>query len=88
MFFYFAVVGAAMLALSLIGSVIVVARVRNEFTRVVVADLIFYSMIGLYLVWSMFNDTQIAYEIVLLAAITGGVLPTMSMARIVSKGRR
>ena len=36
----------------------------------------------------MYNRTQIAYEIILLASVVGGILPTMSMARIISRGRR
>ena len=45
-------------------------------------------MVSFYLLWTIGNDTQISYEIVLLAALVGGVLPTMSIARIISKGRR
>ncbi|NLZ57072.1 MAG: cation:proton antiporter, partial [Corynebacterium sp.] len=42
----------------------------------------------IYLIWSLNNETSIAYEIAFLAALLGGVLPTMSMSRIITKGRR
>lgn len=87
-FDYFAYAGMALLAVSLLSIIALIVRTKDEFVRAVVSDLVFYSMIGFYLVWSMLNDTAIAYEIILLAAVAGGVLPTMSMARIISKGRR
>lgn len=63
-------------------------RSRDELTRAVLADLVFYGMLCMFLAWTCLNDMSIAYDIVLLAAIVAGVLPTLSMARIISKGRR
>lgn len=76
------------IGLSLLASLVLIIRTKNEFIRAVVSDMVFYSMISFYLLWTIGNDTQISYEIVLLAALVGGVLPTMSIARIISKGRR
>ena len=78
----------AVLGVSLLGAIALIIRTKNEFIRAVLSDMVFYSMVGFYLLWTISNDTQIAYEIVLLAALVGGVLPTMSIARIISKGRR
>ena len=44
-------------------------------------------MIATYLVWTLLNDSSIAYEITVLGALLG-LLSTVSMARILSKGRR
>ncbi|WP_407922000.1 cation:proton antiporter [Corynebacterium mustelae] len=77
-----------LLAVSLLSIIVLIVRTKDEFVRAVVSDLVFYSMIGFYVIWSMQSETAIAYEIILLAAVAGGVLPTMSMARIISKGRR
>lgn len=88
MFEYFAYAGMIMLAISLLIGIVVMARHKDPLTRAVVSDLGFYSMIGFYLIWSTINATQIAYDVVLLAALAGGVLPTLSMARIISRGRR
>lgn len=84
------IVHAAMIVigLSLLASLVLIIRIKNEFVRAVVSDMVFYTMISFYLLWTIGNDTQISYEIVLLAALAGGVLPTMSIARIISKGRR
>jgi hypothetical protein len=84
------IVQAAMvvIGLCLLASLVLIIRTKNEFIRAVVSDMVFYSMVSFYLLWTIGNDTQISYEIVLLAALVGGVLPTMSIARIISKGRR
>lgn len=65
-----------------------ILRTRDELTRAVVADVIFYGMICLMLVRTMMTDLSIIYDIVLLAAVVAGILPTLSMSRIISKGRR
>ena len=63
-------------------------RSRDELTRTVISDLVFYCMIAMFISWTLLNDMSIAYDIVLLGAIVAGVLPTLSMSRIISKGRR
>ena len=52
------------------------------------ADYIFYAMVCLYLIWTLFNHTFIGYEIAILAALVCGAIPTLSMSRIISRGRR
>lgn len=88
MFEYLLYAAMALIAIALVGTVVLIARSQDEYVIVAVSDLVFYSMIGFYIVWSMYNRTQIAYEIILLASVIGGVLPTMSLARIISQGRR
>ena len=61
---------------------------KDELSRAVMADMIFYGMIAIFLVWTLFNSSAIAYEIPILAGIACGVTPTISMARIISRGRR
>ena len=88
MFEYFLWVALGLIAVALLGTLLLMVRSRDEYVIVAIADLVFYSMIGFYIVWGMYNRTQIAYEIILLASVVGGILPTMSMARIISRGRR
>ncbi len=81
-------IGIGMIATSLLVTMVMILRTRDFITRAVLSDMVFYSMIAIYLLWCLNNETSIAYEIAFLAAILGGVLPTMSMARIITKGRR
>ena len=62
--------------------------VKDELSRAVLADMVFYSMVAIFLVWTLITETMIGYDIAVLAALTCGVVPTISMARIISRGRR
>ena len=81
-------IGISMIAISIVASMILILRTKDFITRAVMSDMIFYSMIAIYLIGCLNNETSIAYEIAFLAALLGGVLPTMSMSRIITKGRR
>lgn len=76
------------MAVSLLISLAGVILTKDELSRAVMADVIFYAMIAIFLVWTLFNSSAIAYEILLLAGLVCGVIPTISMARIISRGRR
>ncbi|GAB2502615.1 putative monovalent cation/H+ antiporter subunit F [Corynebacterium atrinae] len=78
----------AVMVLALLSGLILLIKTSDFLTRAVLSDLVFYSMICVYLTWTLTNATSIAYEVAILAAIAGGVLPTLSMARIISRGRR
>lgn len=76
------------MALSLLAGLAKIIVTADELSRSVLADLVFYAMIAIYLVWTLFNQSMITYEIAVLAALVCGVIPTISMARIISRGRR
>lgn len=75
-------------ALCMLVGMYMILKTDDMCTRVVLSDLIFYSMVTLYLIWTIPNETFVGYEIAILAAVVGGVMPTLSMSRIVSRGRR
>lgn len=76
------------MALSLLVGLAGLILVKDELSRVVMADLIFYAMVTIFLVWSIWTPTMIGYEIAILAGLVCGVIPTISMARIITRGRR
>lgn len=76
------------MALSLLAGLAKIIVTTDELSRSVLADLVFYAMIAIYLVWTLFNQSMITYEIAVLAALVCGAIPTISMARIISRGRR
>ena len=76
------------MALSLVAGLAKLILTSDELSRSVIADFIFYSMAAIFLVWTLFTPSLITYEIPLLAALVCGVIPTISMARIISRGRR
>lgn len=76
------------MAVSLLISLAGVILTKDELSRAVMADVIFYGMIAIFLVWTLWNSSAIGYEIPILAGLVCGVIPTISMARIISRGRR
>lgn len=76
------------IGLSLVSGLVLILRSADALTRAVLSDLIFYSMIVYYLIWTITHETYIGYEIAILAALVGGVMPTLSMSRIITRGRR
>ena len=76
------------MSVSLLVSLAAVILTKDELSRAVMADVIFYGMVAIFLVWTLFNSSAIAYEIPLLAGLVCGVIPTITMARIISRGRR
>ncbi len=76
------------IALSLLSGLVLILRTRDQLTRAVLSDLVFYSMVLIYLIWTIPNDTMIDYEVAILGALVAGALPTLSMSRVISRGRR
>ncbi|KAB1502865.1 cation:proton antiporter [Corynebacterium sp. 320] len=60
---------------------------HNDARRAVLSDMIFFSMIGLFLCYSMYNRTAITYDVALFAGLFGAI-STIANARIISRGRR
>lgn len=76
------------IAVALLVGLAAVILTKDELSRAVMADLVFYGMIAIYLVWTLMRETMIGYDVAVLAALVCGVIPTISMARIISRGRR
>ncbi|WKD58551.1 hypothetical protein [Corynebacterium caspium] len=79
---------AVIIFLALLAGIVLILKTREALTRAVLADLVFYAMLALYFMWSLNNQTSIVYDVMILAALAAGVLPTISMSRIISRGRR
>ena len=81
------VVSVVMMALALLASLALLLKDGNDTTRAVLADKVFYTMIAIFMTWTIINPTSISYEIPLLAGLLG-ILTTVSFARVLSRGRR
>ena len=73
------------MAVALLVGLAAVILTKDELSRAVMADLVFYGMIAIYLVWTLMRETMIGYDVAVLAALVCGVIPTISMARIISR---
>ncbi|MCK7642521.1 cation:proton antiporter [Corynebacterium sp. P5875] len=81
------VVCIVMMSLALMSSLALLLKDGGDATRAVLADKVFYTMIAIFVTWTIINPTSISYEIPLLAGLLG-LLTTVSFARVLSKGRR
>ncbi|MBW3086897.1 hypothetical protein KEM60_03126 [Austwickia sp. TVS 96-490-7B] len=64
-----------------------VATAKDGASRAVVGDLVFFSTVGLLVMLGMVTDSAAAVDAALLAALLG-ILATVALARIITRGRR
>ncbi|PRQ12240.1 cation:proton antiporter [Corynebacterium sp. 13CS0277] len=70
----------------MLSAIVLMLRVKDSGSRAVLSDMVFFGMLGFYILWTLGHDTQIAYEIMFLGTL--GCLSTVSLARVLSNGRR
>lgn len=80
-------VAGTIIAVALLASLVLILACRHDTNRAVVADAVFYPMIALYVLWALQSDASIVYEIIVLTSLLG-VLSTVSLARIITRGGR
>jgi len=65
----------------------VVESLAQQRARAVVGDLVFFSCIGILAMFGMLHRSSVSVDAALLAAILG-ILATIALARIMTRGRR
>lgn len=75
------------MALCLLSILALIFRVQDRNSKAVLGDMVFYSMVAIFLAWALLFYTSITYEVALLSGLLGG-LSTLAIARIISRGRR
>ena len=64
-----------------------VARSRDDASRAVVGDLLFFCGIGIFVATGLLRTTAVLFDVVLLATLSG-VLATAALARMLTRGER
>ncbi len=77
----------AILALSVLGGLWRAYSAEDAATRTVVADLVFFSCVGILVVQGMLQRSVVSVDLSLIAAILG-IVATLALARILTRGRR
>ena len=75
------------LALAVLLGLIRVVTVQDAASRAVVGDLVFFSCIGILIIQGMLHDSVVAVDAALIASILG-ILATVALSRILTRGRR
>lgn len=86
------VTAAVWIATALLGAAILVGLVRiatapDGATRAVVGDLVYFSAIGLLVLLGMQKHSEAVVDAAMLASLLG-ILATIALARIITRGRR
>lgn len=82
-----ATAGIVLCALALLLGVVLIFKVKGNVSRAVLADAAFYPMVGVFLTSSLIRSTAITFDIAMLAGLLG-ILSTIGLARVISRGRR
>lgn len=80
-------VAMVVLALAVLVGLATVARVEDDASKAVVGDLVFFAVVGILLLLGIVRDSSAITTAALLASLVG-VLATMALARILTRGRR
>jgi len=80
-------VAAALIVVSMLVVLWRAVTTGNDARRAVLADIIYVTVIAGFLVYTLFDRSTIVYDVVLIAGL-GGAIATISLARILTRGRR
>ena len=80
-------IGIALCSVALLVVVVLIFRVKGNVSRAVLSDAAFYPMVGVFLTTAMLRTTAITFDIAMLAGLLG-ILSTVGLARVISRGRR
>jgi len=80
-------VATGILALAVILGLIRVATATDSATRAVVGDLVFFACIGLLVIQGLIFGSAVSKDLAMIGAILG-ILATIALARILTRGRR
>ncbi|WP_312717494.1 monovalent cation/H+ antiporter complex subunit F [Mobilicoccus sp.] len=77
----------AILSLAVLVGIVGVFRARDDASRAVVSDLIYFSVVALLAVFGVLLGSAVVEDAIMTASLLG-VLATVSLARIITRGRR
>lgn len=80
-------IAIAIMAVAIVLAALRVVRGPDDATRVVMADMVFFCALGIFTLFVMFRQSVVVLDVMLLGSLIG-VLSTVALARMISRGRR
>lgn len=77
----------AIMALSLVGTALRIVFDRDDETRIVLADIVYFSALALFALFMMWRESVVALDVMMIGSLIG-ILSTVALARLISRGRR
>jgi len=81
------VVTVAILTLSVVVGLVRLVAAQDEATSAAVSDLIYFCAIGIFIATAMLRRTSVLFDVASVSALFG-ILATVALARILTRGRR
>lgn len=80
-------IATALLAAAVTMSIVRIFTATDAATRAAAGDVIFFSCVGILIIQGMLRGSAVSVDLSMLAAMLG-ILTTIALARIVTRGRR
>lgn len=77
----------AILVVSAAVGLVRVATATDDASRAAVSDLVYFCAVGIFLLVGTMAGVSVVFDVAMLAALVG-ILATVALARIVTRGRR
>jgi multicomponent Na+:H+ antiporter subunit F len=81
------IVSLAVVVVAAVAGLVRVALGPDDATRAVVADLLFFCAIAIFVLAALLRDTAVLFDVTLIATLTG-ILATIALARMLTRGQR
>ncbi|MBV7294463.1 MnhF protein [Corynebacterium sp. TAE3-ERU12] len=82
-----AIAGVVICSAAFIMAAAAASRARENVSRAVMADAVLFAMVGVFLTSALMRVTAVRFDIAMLAGLLG-VLSTVGLARVLTRGRR
>lgn len=80
-------VASGLVAAAVLAGLVRIATATDDASRAVVGDLVFFSAVALLILYGMIQGSAAVVDAALLASLLG-ILATIALARILTRGRR
>lgn len=80
-------IATALLAVAVALGIVRVATAKDAATRAIVGDLIFFAVFGMLIIQGFLQRSSVTVDLALIASFLA-ILSTVSLARILTRGRR
>ncbi|MCL8027441.1 monovalent cation/H+ antiporter complex subunit F [Nocardioides bruguierae] len=82
-----AVAAVAVLGLAFLIAIVAIARGTDDASRATLGDMLFFTALSIFLVTGVMRRTAVLLDVALLGTLSG-VLATVALARMLSRGSR
>jgi multicomponent Na+:H+ antiporter subunit F len=84
---FIVVVTVSILTVSIVLGLVRLVAAQDEATSAAVSDLIYFCAIGIFITTAMLRRTSVLFDVASVSALFG-ILATVALARILTRGRR